>query len=1117
MARTTFVRVVALTAIGSGACTATALPAHALPLTPYQQALLVTAAAPAAAPDPGWGGWGGVQDVTGTSATTTTHTGAAPPAAAPKASSNPRLPGTLPPVVRVADSSSKPAEAAQTTAQITGHPGDPTGTSQPPGRPATRPEATSQASSAAHQPAPSTTPAVPSFTGATVAPPTLTFPPPPVTSAAPLAVVPQATPTAPPVVPVASPPTSSPVPAAVAPVPATTAASQAPGQAAAPAADVAVTITVTIAPQSGGTWSVASQQLTPAQPAASTPPAPPPAQPAATQPVVVPPAITQPSAGPSWAAQPAPVQPPSVTDPVAPPPLALPTTSPPDEQASPSGQSHSRKNRQGAPSGDATPIPASPPSPWFAPTAPQPSTPAPSGASSTSAALPDPSASGSSSGTGSAPGAWSPADGAPVDGQGTSAAGSSSASAFHGWSSGASGDDVATGSFGNWRGSAVTMAGTWDDGDAATQTDLPTVAGEFKTWDGDLDVAVGGTVLGSDESYAQAAQGAYLDRWTTMAKNLQTLRGDTAGTTYVRPFHEFNGDWYTNWQVTPANLTDYKAAFRLIAQTIRQNCPRCKIVWSPNNGTSSGSASPADAYPGDDVVDVIGVDSYNANGNTVVTDPQTWQQYADAASNGAPVGPEAWRQFAESHGKPIAFPEWGLNSGGGGGDDPAYIQGMHDWMTQHAAQPGDTDLAGKVVYDVYFNIAMGGNNGFLIKDGPNTQSAQTYTRLHWGTAIRSSGATTAAADTTTPREPQTQQPQSQPQQTPGQDLRVGPVGVTADAQTVKDLAYASASPAQALDLYLPKRTGTPVPLVIDIHGGAFNSGDKASTDVLFNLQPLLAKGYAVASLNYRLSGEAPFPAGVQDVKAAVRYLRAHAAEYGIDSTRFAAWGTSAGGYLAAMIGVTGGQTNAVLDDAALGNAGVTSTVQAVVSMYGPSDFTTIDNQLKQACGDNASRNSGGTSPESQWLGAPVSSSPNAQASSVPAWVASAGALPPFLLAHGDADCTVPVGQSTELADALQRAGTTVHLQVVPGAGHSDQAIDQGLLGSSIDFITRALTGTAPAALPLTSSSTTTTTPSATPTTPAATAPASTTPPDAQTTTSSDSAASQPPHVTSTGS
>jgi hypothetical protein len=322
---------------------------------------------------------------------------------------------------------------------------------------------------------------------------------------------------------------------------------------------------------------------------------------------------------------------------------------------------------------------------------------------------------------------------ATVTAQGTTSA--TSPAGFHGWASGASGDRVVDGSFGAWRGSPVTATGTWDDNSAAAQSTLPTLTGPLANWAGDLDIAVGGTVLGSGESYAQAAAGAYQNRWAELAQTLQRLRGDKPGITYVRPFHEFNGNWYKEWQVTPDNVADYRAAFRRLAQTVTATCSRCKIVWSPNNGTSSGSASPIDAYPGDDVVDVIGIDSYNANGNTVVTDAQAWTTYATTTRNGIPVGVEMWRQFAQSHGKPLSLPEWGLNSGSGGGDNPAYIQGMHDWISEHAAQPGNPDVAGKVVYDVYFNIAMGGNTGFLIKDGPNANAARTYLSLTWGNSI----------------------------------------------------------------------------------------------------------------------------------------------------------------------------------------------------------------------------------------------------------------------------------------------------------------------------------------------------------------------------------------------
>jgi len=163
------------------------------------------------------------------------------------------------------------------------------------------------------------------------------------------------------------------------------------------------------------------------------------------------------------------------------------------------------------------------------------------------------------------------------------------------------------------------------------------------------------------------------------------------------------------------------------------------------------------------------------------------------------------------------------------------------------------------------------------------------------------------------------------------------VGLIAPAQQLTDLHYVtgSASPAQTLDLYLPERTGRPVPLVIDIHGGAFMAG--AKSEDAGRIDALVAQGYAVASLNYRLTDEAPFPAGVKDVKAAVRWLRASSARYGIDPGAFAAWGDSAGGYFATMLGTTSRQGTS-FDDPTLGNATVSSAVQAVVAFYAPGEF-----------------------------------------------------------------------------------------------------------------------------------------------------------------------------------
>ena len=152
--------------------------------------------------------------------------------------------------------------------------------------------------------------------------------------------------------------------------------------------------------------------------------------------------------------------------------------------------------------------------------------------------------------------------------------------------------------------------------------------------------------------------------------------------------------------------------------------------------------------------------------------------------------------------------------------------------------------------------------------------------------------------------------------------------------TVANLAYANASATEVLDLYLPAGAG-PFPVVVNIHAGGFALGDKGMVPGS-TAKALVAAGYAVASLNYRLSGEAVFPAAVLDAKAAVRFLRANAAKYNLNPDKIAAFGQSAGGNLAAMLGTTGGV--AEFDDASLGNPGVSSNVQAVIDWFGPTDF-----------------------------------------------------------------------------------------------------------------------------------------------------------------------------------
>ena len=278
-------------------------------------------------------------------------------------------------------------------------------------------------------------------------------------------------------------------------------------------------------------------------------------------------------------------------------------------------------------------------------------------------------------------------------------------------------------------------------------------------------------------------------------------------------------------------------------------------------------------------------------------------------------------------------------------------------------------------------------------------------------------------------------------------------GVARDAvETQPGVAYASTSPSQTLDLYLPASDGSAAaPVVVLIHGGAFAMGDSGMEAGL--AQTLVQEGFAVAAVNYRLSGEALYPAGAQDVKAAVRWLRANAAQYGLDPAKFAAWGQSAGGWMATMLGVTGDQAT-IFDDDSLGNPDQSDSVQAVVSWYGPVDFATMDEQAGEvtACAGRSQAHGTADSPESRWLGEAVDTSDQTASTDLTSYLSTAPAIPAFSLVHGDADCNVPTGQSQQLKDALDAAGATSTLTILPGARHADPAIDQTQTEPTIAFL-----------------------------------------------------------------
>jgi len=242
-----------------------------------------------------------------------------------------------------------------------------------------------------------------------------------------------------------------------------------------------------------------------------------------------------------------------------------------------------------------------------------------------------------------------------------------------------------------------------------------------------------------------------------------------------------------------------------------------------------------------------------------------------------------------------------------------------------------------------------------------------------------------------------------------------------------------------LDLYVPEKRTGPVPCVVWIHGGAWLFGTRLAPPEYWPAGALFQKaidaGLAVASIDYRHSREAPYPAQLHDGKAAIRYLRRYAAELGIDPERIGVWGESAGGHLAALL--------ALVDDPALeGTDGVTgesSQLAAGVIFYGVADVDTMpklaDSMPAEWVANLEAQDTGaGAEPiEILLAGAPW---PDAEARRQvsPARHARADA-PPLLLVHGEADGLVPYAQSVQLAAALREAGAEVELVPVPGADH----------------------------------------------------------------------------------
>ncbi len=267
----------------------------------------------------------------------------------------------------------------------------------------------------------------------------------------------------------------------------------------------------------------------------------------------------------------------------------------------------------------------------------------------------------------------------------------------------------------------------------------------------------------------------------------------------------------------------------------------------------------------------------------------------------------------------------------------------------------------------------------------------------------------------------------------------GPARQSATPEGVKalrDLAYVENGHArQKLDLYLPERATNALPVVIWIHGGGWKGGSKDGCPPL--RQGFVQRGYAVASVGYRLSGDAVFPAQIEDCKAAVRWLRVNAKRYGLDPDRFGAWGSSAGGHLVALLGTSGDER--AFDVGA--NLGASSRVQAVCDFFGPTDLLQMDSHARPGA---PFKHDDAASPEACLIGGPIQENKAKAARVNPITYLSTNALPPFLIVHGDADPLVPHHQSELLFEALKQAGGNVHLHTIKGTGHG-----QGFGGSEI--------------------------------------------------------------------
>jgi acetyl esterase/lipase len=257
----------------------------------------------------------------------------------------------------------------------------------------------------------------------------------------------------------------------------------------------------------------------------------------------------------------------------------------------------------------------------------------------------------------------------------------------------------------------------------------------------------------------------------------------------------------------------------------------------------------------------------------------------------------------------------------------------------------------------------------------------------------------------------------------------------------RDLLFASLGGKNLkLHLYRPENSSGNVPVVVLIYGGAWMARNQAMETP--KAAWLATHGYAAAVIDHRLSSEALFPAQIYDCKAAVRWLRANAAKYGLDAAHIGAWGESSGGHLASLLGVAGSVAGLEGD---AGNTNQSSQVQGVVDFFGPTDF--LQAQAHALPGSLLNHDSP-TSPESRLIGGAIQENPDKAGQANPIKYVT-GDAPPFLIVHGEQDPLVPCDQSELLFKALKKAGANVTFYKIAGAGHGGPAFNSDMMRAAV--------------------------------------------------------------------